>query len=431
MKPAPGDKVVVDIPGEKIEGILLESQKKGVLIVKLSNGYNRGIDAKKVRRVTVVARAEEKKNSAGSVAHVKGLPDVVILHTGGTIASKVDYKTGAVVARYKPEELVASIPELASICNVRSVLVSCLQSESMRFGHYNLMAEAIIDALKGKPKGIIITHGTDTLHYSAAALSFMFENLPVPVILVGAQRSSDRGSSDASMNIVCAVKFIAHTDFKGVAICMHSGMNDEKCVILPGTKSRKLHTSRRDAFKAVNSVPVAEVAYKGDKVNFLSNDYYRPGNGKLVVKYFKENIKVGLFKTHTNTYPEDYAYFKNHAGLIVEGTGLGHAQTTGFDKISAINEKNKKALATVCKKAVVVLCSQCIFGRVNMNVYSPQRELLEIGVIPGEDMTAETAFIKLAWLLSNYPKARVKEMIGQNLRGEITQRTRAEEDFLE
>jgi glutamyl-tRNA(Gln) amidotransferase subunit D len=430
MRAAAGDKVVVETFDEKIEGVLLESQKKGVLILKLANGYNRGIDEKKVKKVTVVAKAEVRNSSKVMVQQNRNLPKVTILHTGGTIASKVDYKTGAVVARYKPEELVASIPELAEICNVESILVSSLQSESMRFGHYNLMARAVLEALKGKPKGIIITHGTDTLHYSAAALSFMFENLPVPVILVGAQRSSDRGSSDAAMNIVCAAKFIVHSDFKGVAICMHKNMNDDDCVILPGTKSRKLHTSRRDAFKAVNTEIIAEVGYKTEKVAFHTRGY-EPTPGKVAVKYFKENIKVGLLKTHTNTYPEDYAYFKKHVGLVIEGTGLGHAQTTGFDKISSVNEKNKKALAGVAKKAVVVLCSQCIFGRVNMNVYSPQRELLEIGVLPGDDMTAETAFIKLAWLLSNYPKAKVRELIGQNLRGEIMPRTQAEEDFLE
>lgn len=422
MDAKPGDFVEVTTKDEKVKGTLMPSST-GSIIVKLDSGYNVGIDQKNVKEIKVLEKLKSEKAPEHNMPEAKGLPTITILHTGGTIASKVDYKTGAVVAKVTPEEIVRTIPELRNIANFRSVFVSNLQSESMRFGHYNLMAKAIDEELKkNRPKGIIITHGTDTLHYSAAALSFILENVDIPVILVGAQRSSDRGSSDAAINLISAARFIAHSDFKGIAICMHASTSDDKCNILPGTKARKMHTSRRDAFKAVNANPIAQVDYETGKINWIDKNYHEPA-GPFKLRLIDEKVKVGIIKTHTHTQPEDIAYFSNHKGLIVEGTGLGHSATTAFDEISKINEKNKAELAKIAKKGVVALTSQCIFGRVNMNVYSPQKELLEIGVIPGLDMTTETAFIKLAWLLSNYPVDEARNMMTQNLRGELVERT--------
>ena len=318
-----------------------------------------------------------------------------------------------------PEELIETVPELKNMANIKCKFVANIQSESMRFPHYNLIAKAIEKEIKEtKPKGIIITHGTDTLHYTSAALSFILENLSIPIILVGAQRSSDRGSSDSHMNLICATKFIKETDFHGVAICMHNSMNDDKCAILPGTKTRKMHTSRRDAFKPINSEKIALINYDSDKIEMFEKTKPKPKEN-LKLKLIKEDIKVGILKSHTNIYPENIKHFKNYDGLIIEGTGLGHFQTKSFDKISEIEEKNKKELEKLLKDTIILLSSQCIFGRVNLNVYTPQRELKEIGVMGTEDMTTETAFIKLAWLLSNYKKEEIRKLVTQNLRGEI------------
>ena len=271
--------------------------------------------------------------------------------------------------------------------------------------------------VKKKVKGIIITHGTDTLHYTAAALAFILDNINIPIILVGSQRSSDRGSSDAYLNLYCATKFIAKSDFTGVAICMHSASSDESCDILPGLKSRKLHTSRRDAFKAINSQIIANVTKKGKITEYFNK---KEVSGTMKAHYLKKDLKIGILRTHTCLFPEDFLHFKNHDGLIIEGTGLGHAPAKSFDTISKINDKNKKAIETIAKKIPVVMTSQCIFGRVNMNIYSPQRELLDIGIIPGSDMTTETAFLKLAWLLSN--KKYTKKLMTTDLKGEINSR---------
>ncbi len=425
---------VITKEGERIEGTLIPSSETGIVLVKLKSGYNLGIKKENVRTVMLLQQKKEKEpKERKEIAQQKNLPHITLLHTGGTIASKVDYETGAVVAKFSPEDVLELVPELQRIAQVKTVLVSNIQSESMRFGHYNLIGKAIAKELEGKekPKGIIITHGTDTLHYTAAALAFMLEGIDIPVILVGSQRSSDRGSSDAAINLICAAKFIVQSDFTGVAICMHAASGDEKAIVLPATKSRKLHTSRRDAFKPVNAATIAEVPYKEGEIRWIQAVDARKEAAQskkaASLKLFRDRINVGILRTHTNMYPADFLHYKSFDGLIIEGTGLGHAQTTGFDAISAINEKNKKALAQVAKKAVVVMTSQCIFGSVNMNVYSPQRELLKLGVLPGADMTTETAFIKLAWLLSNYKKEEVKKLMMQNLRGELRERTAFEE----
>ena len=416
--PNTGDTVKITTSSETIKGKIMFSTDKNI-IIKLDSGYNIGIKKQKIKSIIIEKGYQPKKQKTKKIPIKKDLPTISILHTGGTIASKIDYETGAVIAKFTPEELIGMVPELKDIANIKCKFVANIQSESMRFPHYNLIAKAIEKEIKEtKPKGIIITHGTDTLHYTSAALSFILENLSIPIILVGAQRSSDRGSSDSHMNLICATKFIKETDFHGVAICMHNSMNDDKCAILPGTKTRKMHTSRRDAFKPINSEKIALINYDSDKIEMFEKTKPKPKEN-LKLKLIKEDIKVGILKSHTNIYPENIKHFKNYDGLIIEGTGLGHFQTKSFDKISEIEEKNKKELEKLLKDTIILLSSQCIFGRVNLNVYTPQRELKEIGVMGTEDMTTETAFIKLAWLLSNYKKEEIRKLVTQNLRGEI------------
>ncbi|MBS3133644.1 Glu-tRNA(Gln) amidotransferase subunit GatD [Candidatus Woesearchaeota archaeon] len=428
-----GDIVKVITTDKTYKGAYIDSYNKEIIILKQDSGYNLGIIKKGIKSIELIQKNKLKKNQkknhkkSSLLAYKKDLPFISILKVGGTIVSKVDYKTGAVSAKISAEELLQNIPELKDIANISYKDIASVMSESMRFGHYNLIAKSIESELKKNKniKGIIIPHGTDTMHYTGAALSFMLENIPVPVILVGSQRSSDRGSSDSFINIICAACFIAKSDFKGVAICMHENMSDNSCLILPGTKTKKIHTSRRDAFKPINTIAIARVIYSENKIEFLTEDYNSDYNEKKTfnVKYFKDNLKVGILKSHTNIYPENISCFKGYKGLILEGTGLGHFQSTAFDNISRINEKNKNEIKKLIKKGcIVILTSQCLYGRVNMNIYSPQRELLDIGVIPGKDMTTETAFIKLAFLLSNYSREQAKSLFLENLRSEINER---------
>jgi glutamyl-tRNA(Gln) amidotransferase subunit D len=418
-----GDRVKVVTADESIEGVLMPEEKEFV-VLKLATGYNMGISRKRVREIQVLKEYKATTAPAAKAEQKKGLPMIAILHTGGTIASKVDYATGGVVARFDPQELLGMFPELKDIANIRSRLVRQMFSEDMRFAHYNILADEIAKEIKDGADGIIVTHGTDTMHYTSAALSFMLNNLGVPVILVGAQRSSDRGSTDAALNLVSAAFFIARSkDFAEVGICMHEGLDDDWCVILPGTKSRKMHSSRRDAFQAINVQPWARVNVKQQKVDLVRTGYRKRAKTSVIVRKFKENLKVGLLKVHTNMYASEFEAYKGFDGLILEGTGLGHIPINEIDDFT----KEHAKIADTLKKltgagTVVAVTTQTISGIVDTNVYSTGRKMQELGIIGNvTDMTPETAFIKLAWLLSNSPE-KAKELYGANLVGELSER---------
>ena len=423
MKPKAGDRII--ITGKKTaEGILMPSSTHGVVVVKLDNGYNVGFKDVKVK--VVEKGTEEKEKKEKRAVQQKELPHITILHTGGTIASQVDYETGAVIARFTPEDILHMFPEMKEVVHVDSRLLRNMWSGDMRFAHHNIMAKAVEQEVKKGVKGIIITHGTDTMGYSAAALAFILENVPIPIIFVGAQRSSDRGSSDAGLNLICAAQFIVNSDFKGVALCMHEQMSDEGCVILPACKTRKFHSSRRDAFQAINAKPLASITKDGS-VTKLSE--WRTDAGKFIVKHINERLKVGIVKFHPNMFAEELLHYKNFDGLVVEGTGLGNGPVDVIDKETKEHDKILKALTLLAKKMPVVMTTQTIFGRINMDVYSYGRKIQAAGVIGNHcDMLTETAFVKLAWLLSNHKN--VKELMVKNLRGEIGERTVIEEDFL-
>ncbi|MDD5650488.1 MAG: Glu-tRNA(Gln) amidotransferase subunit GatD [Candidatus Nanoarchaeia archaeon] len=411
------DSVQIKTDKETISGVLMPSQSDNI-VIKLDNGYNIGIDKKKVKEIKLIKKLEKKEKVLGKLESNKQLKNVLILHTGGTVASKVDYKTGGVSSKFEPEEIIAMFPELKNIVNIKSKLLFNIFSEDMNFSHYKKIAHEIFENVT-KFDGIILAHGTDTLHYTASALAFMLENLHIPVILVGAQRSSDRGSSDAFLNLLCASHFIANTDFAGVAICMHKSSSDDSCVILNPCKTRKLHTSRRDAFKPVNSELIAKITRNGE-ISELEKLHEK--KDKLILKDKLEE-KVGIIKYYPNISSKQFDSFKGYKGLIIEGTGLGH---TTNDKKIIDSIKNLIKTGTI-----VVMTSQCIFGGVNMNVYSTGRELQKIGVIQGLDMLSETAYIKLSWLLGNYKKNEIKDLLLKNLRGEINERILYNEKFLD
>ncbi|MFH2028492.1 MAG: Glu-tRNA(Gln) amidotransferase subunit GatD [Nanoarchaeota archaeon] len=422
-----GDKVRIITKDETVEGILMPNEETDSIIIKLDSGYNIGIEKDKIKKIDVIQKRKAAKTKKEKVKINKNLPTISILHTGGTIASKVNYETGGVIAQFSAEDLIGMFPEMAKIANIETELVANMMSEDIMFKHYQMIAKSIQKHISKGVKGIIIGHGTDTLAITAAALSFIFENLPIPIILVGAQRSSDRGSSDAGMNLICAAEFIAKTNFTGVAICMHENMDDDSCLILPATKTRKLHTSRRDAFKAVNDEPIARIDYKTKKIEFLK-EYPKKTNTQLIVKdKFEE--KVAIVKTYPNMFPDlfDSLTKNKYKGMILESTGIGQAPTNIPENIP-----NYEALKRFIKEGgVVILTSQCIFGRVHADIYTNCRRLKDIGIIFGEDMLTETAFIKLAWLLGNYKdKEEIKKLTTTDLRGEINERILTDE-FLE
>lgn len=431
----PGDVVEIKTKNQIHEGIIIPSKENNFITLKLKSGYNISVKISDISNIKKTGSQKVGKGTAVKVKQDKSLPKISILHTGGTIAGRVDYKTGAILSAFDPEDLLGMFPELAQIGFFHTKLIGNILSGNLRFKHISKIAKEVENEIKTQKnlKGIIISHGTDTLGYSAAALSFMLENLNIPVIFAAAQRSSDRGSSDAAMNLICASVFIADSDFKGVGICMHKGISDDECLILPATKSRKLHTSRRDAFKAINTIPIANVDYKTKKIEIINKNAFVKNLGKFSVKPEMEE-KVGVLKSHPNLMPEQIDFFRKHKykGLVIEGTGMGHIPVGGDGKANEINKKNLDAIKKLVKSGcVVVMTSQCIFGRVNMHVYSYGVDLMNAGVISGHDMLPETAFVKLSWLLGNYSVKKVPELMEENLRNELSERTQENEFELE
>ncbi|WP_198362148.1 Glu-tRNA(Gln) amidotransferase subunit GatD [Thermococcus pacificus] len=418
-----GDRVsVVKREGDRrirYEGIVMppyELSPGETLTIKLDNGYNVGVRIELIESVEVIEKARPGEEVAFKevLPRKEGLPGVTILGTGGTIASKIDYKTGAVHAAFTAEELARAVPEIFEIANITPKLLMNIMSEDMKPDYWKRMAHEAAKALNAGEDGVVIAHGTDTLAYSAAALSFMLRDLEKPVIFVGSQRSSDRPSSDSAMNLICSVR-MATADFGEVAIVMHGETSDTYCLAHRGTKARKMHTSRRDAFRSINDVPIARVWPKGE-IEFLRKDYRKRGEREVWVDDRMEP-RVGLLKVVPGISSEliDFFVDRGYRGLVIEGTGLGH---TPNDIIPAIERATEEGMA-------VCMTSQCLYGRVNLNVYSTGRRLLKAGVIPCEDMLPETAYVKLMWVLGHTDDPKeVREMMLTNYAGEITPYTR-------
>lgn len=418
----PGDEIAFRLRGATLEGVVVTADDERV-VVKLDNGYNVGLERAQLEQVEIRGRRTSAPAPIKAPKVTPGLPKVRILHTGGTIACRVDYATGAVIASLTPDELLALFPEVAEVAAISAEQVANIQSEYIRFSHYNAIAEAVARAANDGVDAVVITHGTDTMHYSAAALAFALEGLSLPVVLVGSQRSADRGSSDNYLNLLAALRFAPNAP-AAVYIAMHAGMSDDLIAMHLGVRARKMHTSRRDAFRSINSPPAALV----DAHNGETSWHAKPqaASGELRVRAFDERIKVGLLQTHPHLRADEVEAYRSYDGLIISASGLGHVPIEGDGE----HERIAKVIGEMAKQMPVGIASQCLYGRVNLDVYSPGRRLRALGVVGHlTDMTPETAWVKLCWLLSN-ERARARELYETNLRGEISERS-AEDGFAE
>ena len=413
-----GDMIRVTRKSEVYEGILIPRSEYGDetrIVVKLKNGYNIGIKMTtdttiekigKGTKPTFAAPPEPEQNPQ--------LPRVIIISTGGTIASRVDYRTGGVRPALTASDLYSVVPELAGIARIDTQILFSLFSENITPQHWKELAKVVADQVAEGVDGVVIAHGTDTMGFTAAALSFALQNLPVPVVIVGSQRSADRPSSDAATNVIGAVAAAAKGPFAEVTVAMHETTSDDSIVFHRGTKVRKCHTSRRDAFKSVNATPIARI--KNREITMLTGDYRkRCSSDKLVLKP-EFNEKVALIKFYPSMNPAVIDWFvdKGYKGMILEGTGLGHISMKSLEAVRKAVEKN----------VVVAMTSQCIWGRVNMNVYDAGRDLQAQGVIPLEDMLPETALVKLMWVLGQTQDVEeAKRLLKTSVAGEISPRT--------
>jgi glutamyl-tRNA(Gln) amidotransferase subunit D len=420
-----GDVVRVSNIGEEYEGTLIPRSELGDdkhIVIKLKNGYNIGI---KVTRETRVKRTGESAKPMFSAPPLpeqsSSLPRVVILSTGGTIASRVDYRTGGVRPALTANDLYSVVPELSTLAAIEAEIFSSVFSENITPRDWTQMAKKAAEHIRTGVAGVVIAHGTDTMGYTAAALSFALQDLPVPVVIVGAQRSADRPSSDAATNLIGAVTAAANAPFAEVVVAMHGTPSDKAIVYHQGVKVRKCHTSRRDAFKSINASPLAKL--EGGRIAMLVSRYReRDSTRRLVLKPAFEE-KVGLLKFHPGFDPEliDWYVDSGFRGIVLEGTGLGHV---GSGCIPAIRRAVREGVK-------VGMASQCLWGRVNMNVYETGRDLLDAGVLPLGDMLPETALVKMMWALGQPADAeRVERLLGENVVGELSARSLYEETSL-
>ncbi len=408
MTPLPriGDRVRCTVGGRQYDATYI-TEREGKAVVKLGSGYNIGLPP---GDVAFWERPGMESPALPPPLQREDLPELAIISTGGTIASRVDYRTGAVTSQFSAEDILRAIPGLADIGRFRTEQISSIFSENMTPRTWRDLARAVFMEIRAGAAGVLVTHGTDTMAYSAAAVSFMLET-PVPVIFVGSQRSADRPSSDNAMNALCAA-VAAVSPLGEVAVVMHGTTSDDRCAIHRGTRVRKMHTSRRDAFRSLGMAPLGYVDYPGLSVTLSPEAMLRGGREPALRERMEE--QCGLLAFHPGMDPSVLEAYRGYRGLVIAGTGLGH-----------VSGEVVKGLAGLVRDGTsVVMTSQCLHGRVCDRVYDTGRDLLAAGVMEGEDMLPEVALVKLMWALGQTDEdAKVRAIMAGDLRGEIRRRS--------
>jgi len=414
-----GDNIKIVKGGQTCEGTLFprsEYADDSHIIIKLRNGYNIGVELTDGVVIEFLSKGGKPEFiPPPPPKEDPKLPRVSVVSTGGTIASRVDYRTGAVQPALTAEDLHCFVPEISNIARINASVLFSEFSENIGPRHWREMAATVLKEMKSGAEGVVLSHGTDTLGYTAAALSFALRNLPFPVVLVGSQRSSDRPSSDAAPNLIAATTVAAKAPFAEVVVAMHEGGSDEYVTIHRGTRVRKCHTSRRDAFKTIDSKPMGRVNLRDMGVE-LFTEFFQPRDktrNPEVMADFEE--KVALLKFYSNFNPEVIDWYKErkYRGIVLEGTGLGHVSKTCYDSVRRAIDADM----------VVAMTSQCIWGMVDMNVYETGRDLLALGVIPLGDMISETAYVKMMWVLGQTRDlTKAKKMMTAPVANELTEK---------
>jgi len=415
-----GDRIKIERGDRIFEGVLMPREKlygdRPIIVVKLDNGYNIGVRIDDNTRIEIVTRKKRRETLKPKIVQRKDLPHVAFLSTGGTIVSKVDYETGAVKPALTVEELLEWVPEIKDIAHIDAEVILNVFSEDLTPSDWALMAEKAYYEFKKGKEGVVIAHGTDTMGYTAAALAFAIRRKPGPIVFVGAQRSSDRPSTDSAFNLKSAFLVAAQADFAESVVVMHGETGDTYALVHRGVKVRKMHTSRRDAFQSINDLPIAKVYPDEKKIEVIGRILHRRNKDEEPVLMNKFDDKVALVKFYPGMHTDilEHLVDNGYHGIVVEGTGLGHIANR---LIPVLKKAHKEGIP-------VVITSQCLFGRIDLYVYSTGRRLIEAGAIPGSDMLPETAYVKLSWILGSHTNdlERVRELMLKNFEGEINPR---------
>ena len=411
------DDVDLETARGRFRGIILprsEFDDSYHLVLKLQTGYNVGVDIRTIRNAHKLGSKEAHyKIPEKEFPTSPDKANVKLLGTGGTIASRLDYRTGAVIPAFSPGELYGAVPELADICNLNTEKLFGVFSENMGPRQYKELARAIGREIESGIDGIVIGHGTDTMHHTASILAFMVQNSPVPIVMVGSQRSSDRPSSDAAMNLIHATTTAATSDIAEVMVCMFGPTSDQYGLLHRGTRVRKMHSSYRSTFRTIGDIPLGTVTRDG--VQPLRDDYNRRRNDRTVeiIPTFEERVTMVYY--YPNMHPDiiDALVEKGYKGIVIAGTGLGHVNKPVYPAIERASAAGVAIYMTV----------QTLWGYVHMFVYDTGRDLMAKGIIPAENMLPEVAYVKLAWALGQTDDLdRVRDLMLTPICGEITER---------
>jgi len=412
-----GDVRVKNTAGSTFEGVILprgETFDDLHVVLKLKTGYNVGIHVDRIETIEELGFKEAVYKIPEKAFPVSpDLPNVTLLGTGGTIASRLDYRTGAVIPAFTPGELYGAVPELAELCNLTTRKLFGVFSENMSWVEYVTLAQAIGEAINGGADGIVIGHGTDTMGHTASVLSFMVQNSPVPIVIVGSQRSSDRPSSDAALNLIHAVSAAARGDIAEVQICMFGPTSDRYGLLHRGTRCRKMHSSYRSTFRTIGDIPLSVVDRDG--FTTINPDYLPRDSSRKVRIDTRYDDRVTILYYYPGMKPDlvDALVEKGYRGIVIAGTGLGHVNKPLFPALKRAIDQGVHVVMTV----------QTLWGFAQMYVYDTGRDLLDIGVVPLDNMLPETALMKLGWVLGHtHEHDEVMAMMRNPLSHEITER---------
>lgn len=399
------------------EGVLLPRSQHtadAYVTLKVDTGYNLGVHVDENTRIEETGyKKGHYQLPSVDVSFKKEFPNVTLLGTGGTVASRLDYRTGAVLPAFTPEELFSAVPELTSTVNLTPKTLYQILSENFRPEYWVKTAEAIGKEIEGGVDGVIIGHGTDTMCTTGAALAYFLRNLPVPVVLVGSQRSSDRPSSDGPRNILYAAKLAGYENFAEVVVCMHGGTSDSYNLIHRATRCRKMHSSRRDTFRTLDDVPLGKISESG--VTWFKQDVRSRSAKEDFYVDTKIDTRVGMLYSYPGMNPDilDSMVDKGYHGIVIIGTGLGHVGTDMFPPLERCQEE----------EIPVVLVVEPLFGYIHLRVYETGRDMLARGVIEGGNMLPSAAYTKLIWVLGHTRNVEeVERLMETDIAGEITAR---------
>lgn len=415
-----GDLVNIKIDNQEFNGEFIKTDEN-LLIVKLKSGYDIALEHKDINSVSLIEKNKiEKENKTTLEVKTKGA-DLTLITTGGTISSKIDYKTGGVSPSVDSSYYFKIAPGLKDLGKIAVVSLMQKLSENMLPSDWVNIAREAYSSIQEGSKGVIVTSGTDTMHFASSAMSFILNPLSVPIVFTGSQRSTDRGSSDASTNLLMSAVTAKNFDVGESVICMHANLNDEYNYILRGNKARKMHTERRDAFRPINMKPLAKVYPDGRFIDVLDERIRKNNITRLNDKI---DSKVKLIYSYPSMEGDIIDYYVENKvhGIVIAATGFGNLPLEEKTIIPSLKNAENKGIP-------ITVTSQTVYGTTNKFVYSTLREISKFeNIIYVGDMTTETAFVKMMFALGQSKNLKdVKKLMLNPLAGEMKERSGTDE----